>query len=206
MLYWFGCTLESMYGSREFLLFYLTAAFAGGVAFAGLELYTRSFVPAIGASGAVMGVMMLYTMLFPRNTIYVFWFIPIEMRWLMALYVIWDLHPVLLALSGDHMFTGVAHAGHLGGLAFGFCYAQFHWRLETLLERLPAFKWRSPRRPRLRVAPETFPEREPDADMERVDQLLQKIIDSGQASLTDEERETLKQASERIKNRSNRGR
>src|SRR2546430_1200371 len=25
-LYWFGCTVESMYGAREFLLFYLTAA------------------------------------------------------------------------------------------------------------------------------------------------------------------------------------
>jgi membrane associated rhomboid family serine protease len=206
LLYWFGCTLESMYGSREFLLFYLTAAVLGGLAFLGLELYTRSFVPAIGASGAVMAVLMLYTVLFPRSIIYVCWVIPVEMRWLMALYVIWDLHPVLRALAGEPMYTGVAHAAHLGGLAFGFLYAKFHWRLETLTERLPALRGRWRRRPRLRVAPDTYPEPESDTDMERVDQLLQKIMDSGQASLTEEERAALKQASERIKNRSNRGR
>jgi membrane associated rhomboid family serine protease len=201
LLYWFGGTLESMYGSREFILFYLTAAIVAGLAFVGLDLYTGSSVPGIGASGAVMGVMMLYTMHFPYETIRIFWIFPVEMRWVMLLYAIWDLHPVLLTLSGDHFFTGIAHAAHLGGLAFGFLYARYQWRLEPLLDRVPSLRWKPKKRPRLRLAPETVPESEPQADAERVDQLLAKIFQSGQASLTDEERTILQKASERIKKR-----
>lgn len=37
-LIWFGITLEHMYGDREFLLFYLTAAILSGLAFVGLDL------------------------------------------------------------------------------------------------------------------------------------------------------------------------
>ena len=44
-LYWFGCTIEAMYGSREFLLFYLAAAVVAGLAFVGLDLYTGSSAP-----------------------------------------------------------------------------------------------------------------------------------------------------------------
>ncbi|HYV37728.1 MAG TPA: rhomboid family intramembrane serine protease, partial [Gemmataceae bacterium] len=53
-LFWFGGTMETMYGSREFLLFYLTAAVVSSLAFVGLDLYTGSSIPAVGASGAVM--------------------------------------------------------------------------------------------------------------------------------------------------------
>jgi len=205
-LYWFGCTLESMYGSKEFLLFYLASAVAAALAYMGMDLYTGRSLPAIGASGAVMGVVMLYTMHFPYETIMVCWIIPVQMRWLLLFYVIFDLHPVLLALSGDQVFTGIAHAAHLGGLAFGFLYARYQWRLEPLADRisLPSRRWR--RRPRLRLAAETFPDPEPRPANEddRLDELLQKIYESGQASLTDDERALLRQASERLKNRASR--
>jgi membrane associated rhomboid family serine protease len=201
-LFWFGCTLETMYGGREFLLFYLTAALVAALAYIGLDLYTGDTTPAVGASGAVMGVMMLYTMHYPYETIRIFWFFPLEMRWVMALYVIWDLHPVLLALAGDRTFSGIAHAAHLGGLAFGFLYGHYQWRLESLASWVPAWRLKLKRRPRLRIAPETVPVRQGDADMDRVDQLLQKILESGQASLTEEERAALQEASQRIKNRS----
>ena len=100
-LFWFGRTLESMYGSREFLLFYLTAAICAALAYVALDLYTGSPIPAVGASGAVMAVVMLYTMHFPTEEIYICFIIPIQMRWLMVIFVIWDLHPVLLALAGS---------------------------------------------------------------------------------------------------------
>jgi len=110
LLYWFGCTLESMYGSREFLLFYLTAAVVAALAYIGLELYTNSNVPGVGASGATMAVAMLYATHFPRETFRIFWFWPVEMRWIVLVYVIWDLHPVLLALAGEPQMTGIGNA------------------------------------------------------------------------------------------------
>jgi membrane associated rhomboid family serine protease len=204
-LYWFGGTLESMYGAREFTLFYLTAAVVSAVAFMGLDLYTGSTVPAVGASGAVMAVMMLYTMNFPYSTIRVFWLFPLEMRWVMVFYALFDLYPVLLALAGDQLYSGIGHAAHLGGLAFGFLYARYEWRLEAIGERLSLMRGKWKRRPRLRLAPETLPVPAEEVEMDRVDQLLQKIYESGQASLTEEERAILREASERVKNQQKSG-
>ncbi len=205
-LYWFGCTLEAMYGSREFLLFYLAAAVIAGLAFVGLDLFTGSSVPGIGASGAVMAVAMLYALHFPRETFCIFWAIQVEMRWLILFYVIWDLHPVLLTLSGDRLYTGVAHSAHLGGLAFGFCYGWYEWRLAPLLGWVPALRQSRPVRSRPPLALGTRREPPPDPDAQRMDQLLQKIYESGQDSLTVEERAYLHEASERLKSRRSRAR
>ncbi len=203
-LYWFGTTLESMYGSREFLLFYLTAAVVAGLAFVGLDMYTGSTAPDIGASGAVMAVMMLYTMHFPDHIIYLCFVIPVQMRWAMALFVIWDLHPVLLSLAGDDVFTGIAHSAHVGGLIFGFLYAHYQWRLAGILDRISAPQLPRRRRPRLRllVAPEEPPEPERPATAprsDRLDEILEKISRSGQDSLSDEERTILREESERLR-------
>jgi len=204
-LYWFGRTLELMYGSREFLLFYLTSAVCAALAFVGLDLYTGSSVPAIGASGAVMAVLMLYTMHFPCETICVCWFIPLEMRWLMVLFAIWDLHPILLALAGDQLYTGIAHAAHLGGLAFGFLYAWYDWHLERIVERIPWLGWKPNTRLRVRRTSPACRPCEPDLDTQRVDEVLEKISISGQDSLTEEERTILRAASERLKTRTRGG-
>ena len=131
--------------------------------------------------------------------------IPVEMRWLMILYVIWDLHPVLLALAGDRVFSGIAHSAHLGGLAFGFLYGWYQWRLEPLIDWLPWPGAKGKPRSRLRLAPATLPEPPPDADMRRVDDILKKISESGQDSLTDEERDTLRKVSDRIRRGLGRG-
>jgi len=203
-LYVFGGALEMLYGSREFLLFYLTGVVAAALAFIALDLFTGSRVPAVGASGGVMAVMMLYTCNYPRTIIYMFWVIPVEMRLVMVFYVLYDLHPIVLALSGERLSTGVAHAAHLGGLAFGFCYAKFRLNLGSIIDELsdrrrwPLWLRRSPlrSRPNLRIAPESAPDDEPD-----VDDILRKIFISGKDSLTDDERETLRRASARLKGR-----
>lgn len=189
-LIWFGCTLERMYGTREFVLFYAAAAVTASLAFVALDLYTGSKVPAVGASGAVFGVVMLYVMHFPHETFSIFW-VQIELRWLILIYVLWDLHPVVLALAGDRAVSGVAHAAHLGGLAFGYLYARSSWRIEAVLDRFPGLRARAarPRRP----APGPSPAGDPDAD--RVDELLAKISQSGADSLSDDDREFLKRAS-----------
>jgi membrane associated rhomboid family serine protease len=198
-LYWFGATLESMYGTREFVLFYLAAAIVSGLTFVGLDLYTGSRIPAIGASGAVIAVMMLYTMHYPYDTIYIFWWFPLEMRWVMLLYLIWDLHPVLLALAGDHAMSGIAHSSHLGGLAFGFLYARKRWRLEKLTDRIVSRFQRMQSGTRLRLAREKLQPRPSAVDSEEIARILDKILASGEASLTEEEREVLRRESDRMK-------
>lgn len=201
-LWWFGKTLEAMYGSREFLLFYLCGALAAALCHIGLDLFTREFIPAIGASGAVMAVVMLYAIHYPRHTIYLFMIIPIEIRWIVLIYVIFDLHPVLLALAGTPTGGGVAHAAHLGGLAFGWAYWRYGLRLENYADRIRGARLDRVIGPRRRIKlyqPSDDPRQE-DFDA-RVDEVLQKIHDQGDESLTDEERAVLKIAAVKYKNR-----
>jgi membrane associated rhomboid family serine protease len=198
-LYWFGTRLERMYGSREFLLFYLAAAVCSSLAYVGLAFYSGSHAAAIGASGAFMGVMMLYVIYYPFETILVFWVIPVPLWALLSLYVLYDLHPVLLTLAGDQFYTGVAHAGHLGGLVFGFLYWRCNMRLEAVFDR----NWRSTRRlrPALKRAPAASARPTNDTFAERVDEILKKITEHGKEGLTDEERDLLIQASAKYRDR-----
>lgn len=202
LLYSFGRTIESMLGSREFLWFYLAAAMASSFAYMGLDIATGRNVSAIGASGAVMGVMMLFTWHFPRVKLVL---IPIEMRWVMLVYALYDLHPVLLELSGRPHHTGVAHAAHLGGLIFGLLYGKYQWRIAPSGDLLTSIKRAFRSRPNLRIAPGTSPFSRPTTeearDEEQVDALLEKITRSGRESLTEEELALLRDASQRIRDR-----
>ncbi|MEX2287204.1 MAG: rhomboid family intramembrane serine protease [Planctomycetaceae bacterium] len=202
-LWWFGKTLESIYGSREFLIFYLVAALVAGLAFFGLALVLKDPSPAIGASGAVMAVVMVYAMHFPRQRIYIWGIIPIEIRWMVAAYVVFDLLPLLNAFSeGPHRDDGIAHSAHLGGLAFGFLYKKYNLRLSELFAgfKRPRFDRVVGRRNKIHIYKPSVPERDDNFD-EQVDAILEKISKSGESSLNDREREILKAASQRYKDR-----
>src|SRR5437660_7990093 len=67
-LWWFGSDVEDLYGPKEFLVFYLTAAVVAGMAYvltskAGLHLAK----PALGASGAVTAVLVLCAIHYPTR-------------------------------------------------------------------------------------------------------------------------------------------
>lgn len=222
-LFWFGTRLENMYGSREFALFYFASAIAGSAAFLALDFYTGDMTPAIGASGAIFGVVVLYAIHHPYERIRIYFLFPVEIRWLVLLYVILDLHPVLLALSGDGIRDGVAHAAHLGGALFGFTYFKAGWRLEPYWDRIPyvgelgkdaSTAWRptggSKRRKPVRrpsSVPATIkmhePDRAPDPELERLelslDQVLEKIHEQGRESLSDAEVAVLEKASRKYR-------
>jgi len=198
-IFWMlGKTLESMYGSREFCLFYLTAALVSGIAFVAFSLFTSRLSPAVGASGAVMGVLMLYALHYPRQIIYIFFVIPIEMRWIVALYVVYDLHPVLLEISGGDYFDGVAHSAHLGGLLFGYVYYQSHLRLSNYVPHIRLPKVKLSKKPKdIRIYAPPSQEQLDD----QVDTILEKISQHGEASLTNREREILNTASRKYRDR-----
>ncbi len=202
LLWWFGKTLEIMYGSREFLLFYLTAAAFAGVCFIALALRVGNQSPAIGASGAVMAVMMVFAMHYPRQVIYIFGILPLEMRWVVVLYVFYDVFPVIRQLGGQQPLDNVAHSAHVGGLLFGYLYKKYNIRLESLFSNFRRNQLRrvgSSRKIRLYRPTDDVGEK---ANMEsQVDAILSKIHEQGEASLTDSERNILNEASRRYRDR-----
>ncbi len=219
-LFWFGQFVEATYGSKEFLCFYLGGAVVASLAYIGLQLFTGERHDAIGASGAVMAVVCVFAMWNPHHTIRVYFLFPIQIRYLLLFYVIYDLHPVLLALSGTAMHTGIAHAAHLGGLLFGYLYYKSDWRLLPYWDRVAQLTGDAGgtkarlRRSNLRVYDESNvyePDREiinerrekTRADLrfdQQLDDVLKKISDSGQGSLTEREKKILTLGSERYRN------
>lgn len=206
-LWFFGRTVQERLGNSEFVAFYLLAAVVAGLSYLGLHagfLHDHSTVT--GASGATMAVMALFAMWYPRQQVLVFGLLPIEIRWLVAAYVVVDTLPVWAALRGERVTDGIAHAAHLGGMLFGFAYAIFEWRLSNWISirRVPTW-WRDrERRKAVKLyTPEsdaTAGPTEKDLDA-KVDDILRKIHEHGETSLSDRERRVLMDASRRLRER-----
>ena len=136
-LWMFGRVLESVWGSKRFLTFYLICGI-GAAAFhllisylrseyfllpavldmsqAGFDKHAGSLAGIIGASGAVMGVSVAFAYLFPNTPLYLMAAIPIKAKWAILAYIAYDLFAGVGVVGGDN----IAHFAHLGGAITGF--------------------------------------------------------------------------------------
>lgn len=209
-LYMIGRSVCQLTGDREFVWFYLVSAIFAGIC--SVVFYRLMDLPAhiIGASGAVMAVFVLLVQYYPRRKVYFFGIFPIEMRWLLALFVAMDAFPVLMMVLGDPQRIAAeaavegrqmtANSAHLGGLLFGFLYYRWNMRLSAWWDRfsgrLPTLK-RKPKHLRV-FNPVTQPEPE-IALSAKIDEILEKISREGESSLTAKERNLLTQASRQLR-------
>ena len=129
-LYIFGDNVEDRLGHLKFLLFYLLCGVGAGVTH--ILLNSSSAVPAIGASGAISGVMAAYLVLFPLAqvvTLTFFFFLPLFVEVPAVLWIaIWFLSQLLNGLFslavGEVMLGGVAWWAHVGGFLTGLVLAR----------------------------------------------------------------------------------
>jgi membrane associated rhomboid family serine protease len=146
-LWWFGTDVEDLYGPVEFLTFYLTAAIASGVAFVAAWKAGWGDSPlCVGASGAVMAVIVVCAFHYPTRVIWIFGLVPVPI-WLFVLFAILKDWTTFVS----HERTDIAVSGHLGGAIFGYAYYQFHWRLSSLFSGWKTAARRARPRARLRV-------------------------------------------------------
>ncbi|NOY29590.1 MAG: rhomboid family intramembrane serine protease [Planctomycetes bacterium] len=192
-LWMFGRTVEARCGRREYLAFYLLAIVFAGSAWYAAEFFTNQMqapIQMLGASGGLSAVLILFALNNPKQLIYIWGIFPLP-AWVFAIFFVGS--DVLGAMQRT---SGVAFTAHLGGALFAFLYWQGGWKLENWLPgnfSLSRFKkkgnlWlHDPEHPdQGNVAPETD---------ERVDEILKKIQDQGQDSLTWRERRILEKAS-----------
>ena len=124
-LWLFGNNIEDSMSRGRFLIFYLGC----GLAAAALQVWadTASFIPMVGASGAISGVMGAYLVLFPRVRVYTlvplgFFLTTIALpAWVMLIY--WF---VLQTIGGFASIGaeggGVAFWAHVGGFVAGLVF------------------------------------------------------------------------------------
>lgn len=134
-LWIFGDNIELKFGRVKFLGIYLLWGIVAGLAHVVVD--PTSSIPAVGASGAISGVLGAYLALFPRARIMTFlmmgffWrMMHIQAKWFLPFWLIFQ--NILPFLIGGFGFAGggVAYMAHIGGfvigLAFGYMYKKTH--------------------------------------------------------------------------------
>jgi len=194
-----GCSdaFEQRCGKREYLAFFLAAvAFAGAAWIASEFVALRQLldISLMGASGGIAAVLVLFCLYFPHQTVFLGFLFPIP-AWVFAiLFVGQDL---LFAIR-NNPDDNVAYTAHIGGALFAILYYKTGMRLSSWVPgrlRLPKFR----RRPPLRVH-DPVDDTE-DASEDAVDNILRKIREHGQDSLTSQERRILEEASREYQKR-----
>lgn len=223
ILWMFGMEVENMWGSKRFLIYYLLSGLGASVAHSLVTMSDAVQGPAVGASGAIFGVMLAFGLLFPDRIVFVGFFFPMRARFAVLLFIALDLWAGIADQPGDN----VAHFAHLGGALTGFIL------LKTGLHSIIANKFfggssgrqaprvqppprqpgpfsRADRRESARIVDARFrdipvppPRNAPvrmnfGEDQERIDQILDKISDEGYQSLTQEEKDLLNEVSKKM--------
>jgi rhomboid-like protein len=111
-LWLFGAVLERNWGPKKFLIFYLVCGLAAALA----QMFLVPQGAAIGASGAVMGLLAAFAYTYPNIEFFILPIpFPIKAKYLAAIYAAIDIFGGFSG-AGDN----VAHFAHLGGLVMGF--------------------------------------------------------------------------------------
>ncbi|HEY8895029.1 MAG TPA: rhomboid family intramembrane serine protease [Niastella sp.] len=138
-LWMFGSTLEDIWGGKRFLTFYLLCGLGAAVVLLGahtieLNMLMKKFndgqmiaeefeirkemiieSTAVGASGAINGVMVAFAWLFPNSLVYLYFAIPVKVKYVVGAYFLLDLFGGINPRTGDN----VAHFAHVGGAIVG---------------------------------------------------------------------------------------
>lgn len=126
-LYTFGPAVEDYLGKRLYLLFYIGAGLSGSLMH--MLFSSGVCVPAIGASGAILGLMGGFLLLYPATrivTVVLLWRFPVGIQRIAAFYVllsyfVLDLINGIASLGPETAATeGVAFWAHVGGFLAGF--------------------------------------------------------------------------------------
>lgn len=186
MLFFFGREVEQRLGRRRYGLLLLGAGLAGTLLLTLLGALGGQPIRALGASGAVYGVLAWLATRDPRRTMLFFGLLPMPL---------WVLVGVLM-IGGDGYavmtqgLDALASVGHLAGAGVGFATARRGGlALGTRVARPRA----------VRAAPRPPAASDTRVDRERLDALLAKISAEGLGALSDEERSFLEEASRRLR-------
>ncbi|MCS7143702.1 MAG: rhomboid family intramembrane serine protease [Archaeoglobaceae archaeon] len=119
VLLFFGAELERLLGEKGYLKVFFASGIAGNLGYIAYAYTLNSFIPALGASGAIFGIMGCLAMIAPGIRIIIFPIpVPISIRLALLVFALYDFS--MLMLTTAHVVgSGVAYIAHLTGLAVG---------------------------------------------------------------------------------------
>jgi membrane associated rhomboid family serine protease len=208
-LYWFGKIFMEYLNARKLITVYLIGGLAGGLVyvlsfnvFPAFEEMTGQSV-ALGASAAVLAIVMAISFYVPDYTLHLIFFGPVKLKYIALITVLIDILSIKSGNAGGHL-------AHLGGAFFGFLYAGQLRRGKDITSGFSRmtdslFSLFRPR-PKMKVHYKKPPGK-PETDMEynarraaeqrAIDQILDKVARSGYEGLSKEEKEMLFKSSKK---------
>lgn len=223
MLWMFGPRLERAMGSRTFTYFYLWCGLGGAI----FHLLFVQHGSVVGASGAVVGVILAYALKWRDDEVYLLSIIPMRAIWLAVGMIAWNVGMALADMTG--LASGsTAWMTHVGGLAFAWLYLyapngssleRIRRHVATIPDDTGAGPIPKAQRPKRRDTPpgaedavarsNAIVKRRPPTPLltspkarartEDVNALLDKISREGMESLTLDERTLLEEISRRLR-------
>jgi membrane associated rhomboid family serine protease len=198
VLFFFGPPLESRWGSREFLKYYLVGGFGGAV----LQLILVPGSSMIGASAATFAIMLAFAIYWPDVSVYIWGILPVKVKYLVMAYAV-------LSITFLNSGGGIAHAAHLGGFAAGFIYLRFSspghgiGGLRKMMNKRRLKVVSRDDSPQTAAAPRPSARGrgtgEEEKLLDELDRVLEKISTQGMSSLSPQERKLLDEVSRRYR-------
>jgi len=211
MLWMFGMEIENQMGSKKFLFYYLLTGVGAAIFQLFLApIFSAGLAPTIGASGAVFGVMIAFAMFYPDRLIFLYFLIPVKAKYLIAFLV-------LIEFMAVGNMSIIAHLAHVGGAVTGFIFIimdrKNHYNIDALFDKIKMPSGFSAKSDGIRrsmsgmgfgkknINDAEFYDIKDDKknsiniDQKRIDEILDKISESGYENLTEEEKRILFEAS-----------
>jgi membrane associated rhomboid family serine protease len=123
-LWMFGSMLEQDWGTRRFVKYYFLCGIAAGVCVVTVNALMGGinwFIPTLGASGAIFGLLLAFGVMYPNQTVLMSFLFPIKAKYMVMIYAAIE----LLLTFGPN--SGVSTVAHLGGMVFGYFYLKVRW-------------------------------------------------------------------------------
>jgi membrane associated rhomboid family serine protease len=184
VLWFLGSMIEGAWGPARFTRYYIICGIGGGLLHALLQ-YNASVV---GASGAIFGLYFAAAMLFPDQYLYLYFLIPVKVK-----YFVIGLTVLQLA-NGIAGPSGVAYFAHLGGMAAGALMFQAEILRRMRFNAGPRRRWHAHIKERRR--------QDEDANVNNIDSILDKISAKGYETLSSTEKRILENYSRQRKDSS----
>ena len=203
-LYLFGSIIAPELGGSRFFALYVISGVTGGLCW--VLFNWNSFVPVVGASGAVFGLLLATAMLYPnKEFILLFFPFPIKTKTMVVVYAIIE---ILSMPGGDN----IAHLAHLGGFVGAYIYIKSIYGKNVAWDIFGGLANGTSSRPSGSPPPgwrmntyNTSADSGSNAgkpvSRAELDRILDKISEKGINGLTDDEHATLKRAREQMRSR-----
>ena len=184
VLWMFGKDLEDKWGLIPFMKYYFICGISSGIITT--IVAWGSFVPIIGASGAIYGLLLAYGLTWPNRTVFLYGIFPVKVKFMV---IIIGLIAFFASMTSTNSTT--SHITHIGGMLVGLLYLYLKGNLAYMKLWVINYKINNLNKKIVRhKKTDTYHKKE-------VDKILEKLNNNGWENLSEVEQNMLYKASKR---------